>query len=185
MLQCYALISMGVPLAPDTCFLRGTNNKNTLLVSKVVNININEIKISGPWRWDEQPRSKWTWSNGRRLTACVANLRRSLTDYYTWQKTNIKLNKCSNATLPLWTTIKHRKNCESCPTQVTWKIKSKSQICLFSLTCLSCLSCESCLSCLSCLSRRPQWQWWPYRPWWPWRPWWPCWPWWPWWQSYF
>ena len=39
---------------------------------------------------------------------------------------------------------KHRKNCESCPTQVTWKVKFKSQICL---------SCLSSLTYLSCLSR--------------------------------
>ena len=36
---------------------------------------------------------------------------------------------------------KHRKNCESYPTQVTWKVKFKCQICL------------SCLSSLTCLSR--------------------------------
>ena len=30
--------------------------------------------------------------------------------------------------------LKHRKNCESCPTQVTWKVKFKCQI---SLSCLS------------------------------------------------
>ena len=38
--------------------------------------------------------------------------------------------------------LKHRKNCESCPTKVTRKIKFKCQIflsCLSSLTCLSCL----------------------------------------------
>ena len=34
---------------------------------------------------------------------------------------------------------KHCKNCESCPTQVTWKINFK---------CPSCLSCPSCPSCL-------------------------------------
>ena len=33
---------------------------------------------------------------------------------------------------------KHSKNCESCPTQVTWKVKFE---CLFCLSCLSCLSC--------------------------------------------
>ena len=44
---------------------------------------------------------------------------------------------------------KHRKNCESCPSQVTWKVKIKCQICV------------SCLSSLTCLS------WWPWRPWWP------------------
>ena len=36
-----------------------------------------------------------------------------------------------------------RKNCESCPSQITWKVKFKCQIslsCLSSLTCLSCLS---------------------------------------------
>ena len=49
-IQCsYVLISMGLPLAQDTFFLRGTK-KNTLLVSRVVNKNINDIKISGPWR---------------------------------------------------------------------------------------------------------------------------------------
>ena len=31
---------------------------------------------------------------------------------------------------------KHRKNCKSCPTQVTWKIKFKCQICLFCLSCV-------------------------------------------------
>ena len=128
---------MGLPLTPDTFFLCETNNKNTLLVSKVENINVNEIKISGLWRWDEQPRSKWTWSNGRRLTACAANLRRSANWLWHNTKTNIKLNKCSYATMPLWTTIKHRKNCESCPTQFTWKIKFKCQICLSVLHLLS------------------------------------------------
>ena len=39
---------------------------------------------------------------------------------------------------------KHRKNCKSCPTQVTWKVKFKCQICL---------SCLSSLTYLSCLSR--------------------------------
>ena len=39
--------------------------------------------------------------------------------------------------------LKHCKNCESCPAQVTWKVNFKCQICL---------SCVSCLSCLSCLS---------------------------------
>ena len=39
--------------------------------------------------------------------------------------------------------LKHRKNCESCPTKVTRKIKFKCQIFL------SCLSRVSCVSCLS------------------------------------
>ena len=39
---------------------------------------------------------------------------------------------------------KHCKNCESCSTQVTWKVKFKCQICL---------SCLSSLTCLPCLSR--------------------------------
>ena len=46
--------------------------------------------------------------------------------------------------------IKQSKICKRCPTQVTWKVKFKCQICL------------SCLSWFSCLS------WWP---WWPWRAW--------------
>ena len=37
---------------------------------------------------------------------------------------------------------KHCKNCESCPTQITWKFKFKVQICL---SCLSWLSWFSCL----------------------------------------
>ena len=34
--------------------------------------------------------------------------------------------------------LKHRNNCESCPSQVTWKIKFKCQICLSSLFFLIC-----------------------------------------------
>jgi len=52
--------------------------------------------------------------------------------------------------------IKHCKNCESCPLQVTWKVKFKCQICL------SCLSRLSWLSCFSCLS---WWPLWPRRAW--------------------
>ena len=52
--------------------------------------------------------------------------------------------------------IKHCNNCESCPLQVTRKVKFKCQICL------SCLSLLSCLSCFSCLS---WWPWWPRRAW--------------------
>ena len=44
---------------------------------------------------------------------------------------------------------KQRKNCESCPSQVTWIVKFKCQIFLFSLTCLSCLS--RYLGCPVCL----------------------------------
>ena len=44
--------------------------------------------------------------------------------------------------------VKHRKNCESCPTQTTWKVEFKGQICL---TCLSSLTCLSCLSHVCCL----------------------------------
>merc|ERR1719204_1025869 len=40
---------------------------------------------------------------------------------------------------------KHRKNCESCPSQVTWKAKFKCQICLSCLS--SCLSCPGCPVC--------------------------------------
>ena len=49
---------------------------------------------------------------------------------------------------------KHRKNCESCQSQVTWKVKFK---------CRFCLSCPV-LSC-PCSPRPP----WPWRPWWPWQ----------------
>ena len=47
---------------------------------------------------------------------------------------------------------KHRKNCESCPTQVTWKIKFKCQFCLYCMFFLTCLSFLCCVSWLSCLS---------------------------------
>ena len=36
--------------------------------------------------------------------------------------------------------LKHRKNCERCPSEIIWKIKFKCQICLFSLSHLSWLS---------------------------------------------
>ena len=45
---------------------------------------------------------------------------------------------------------KQRKNCELCPTQITWKVKSKCQICLY---------CLSRVSWLSCLSWSPWWSW--------------------------
>ena len=42
-----------------------------------------------------------------------------------------------------------RENCESCPTQVTWKVKFMCLSCQSSLTCLSRISWLSCLTCLS------------------------------------
>ena len=59
---------------------------------------------------------------------------------------------------------KHRKNCESCPTQVTWKIKFKCQICLSSLFLfdLSVLSVSCVLVVLSFLSCLSWWSWWPW-----------------------
>ena len=68
---------------------------------------------------------------------------------------------------------KHRKNCESCPTQVTWKIKYKCQICLSSLFLfdLSVLSvvCPGCsvflvLSVLMIMMTMMT----PWLPWWSW-----------------
>ena len=60
---------------------------------------------------------------------------------------------------------KLRKNRESCPTQVTWKIKFKCHICLsflflFDLSVLSVSCVLVVLSFLSCLS------WWSWWPWW-------------------
>ena len=48
--------------------------------------------------------------------------------------------------------LKHRKNCESCPTQVIWKVKFKCQICLSCLSSLSDLSGLSIPCVLSVLS---------------------------------
>ena len=54
---------------------------------------------------------------------------------------------------------KHRKNCEGCPTKVTWKVKFKCQICLpclsraliiLSVLCLMCPGYPVCLICPVC-----------------------------------
>ena len=76
---------------------------------------------------------------------------------------------------------KHRKNCERCPTQVTWKAKF---ICGFCLFCLSCpwppwptwLPWPLWPPWPSWPPRLrwppwPPWPWWLWRPWWPWQPW--------------
>ena len=66
-------------------------------------------------------------------------------------------SKTSSNTLSVHTRLyndpltKHRKNCKSCPTQVTWKIKFKCEICLF---------CLSCVPWVSCLSWSPWWSSW-------------------------
>ena len=48
--------------------------------------------------------------------------------------------------LKLITICKHRKNCDSCATQVTWKVKFRY------------LSCPSCPSCPSCLAKGLTWK---------------------------
>ena len=49
-----------------------------------------------------------------------------------------------------WAKEKHRKDCESCPLQVSWKVKFKCQSCSSRVSCLFRLSCLSFLSRLSC-----------------------------------
>ena len=52
-------------------------------------------------------------------------------------------NVALQTTVKVWHTLhknkKHRKNCESCPSQVTWKVKIKYQICMSVLSDLSVL----------------------------------------------
>ena len=76
--------------------------------------------------------------------------------------------------------VKHRRNCKSCPTQVTWKIKfnvrSVCPVCSCVLGVLITTMIMKIITTLWPWHRWLPWWSWLWQPWWPWcqrRPWWP------------